>query len=123
MLKTVLIKIESASLLKQSTFDSTDLDDVLDNRDRLPFDSNWIKCYNEINAELVTNPLSKEDMSTIEIIRENAFKAVSSVTNQHEIASYISDDFDLIAKSIALASQNAFAKSLYDSYLNGIIPQ
>ncbi len=123
MLKTLLTQINSGNCINKIAFDSIDLDTILDCRDLPPFDSNWVKCYNEIENELVKNPLSNEDLSTIDIIREKAFKAVSSLTSQHEIASYISDDFDLIAKSMALSSNNAFATVLYKSYCDGKIPQ
>ena len=52
-------------------------------------------------------------------ISKIAFIKTSKLTNQHEIASYIADDFEMIGKMIILNDKNDFIQRLYNMYQSG----
>ncbi|WP_299877156.1 hypothetical protein [uncultured Cocleimonas sp.] len=62
----------------------TALDEILDNRDQPAFDNKWVSAYELLGED---EALEKE---------ENIFKKLSVASNNHEICSYIIDDFRLI---------------------------
>lgn len=47
---------------------------------------------------------------------------VSGATAQHEIASYVSDDFELIAKAAATNTVRSFIQSLWSAYTRQTVP-
>jgi hypothetical protein len=57
-----------------------------------------------------------------EDIRRESFLAVSRATTQHEIASYVSDDFDLIVKAAILGLDDPFLSTMWDAYARNEIP-
>ena len=87
-----------------------ELDSILDVRDSKPFDSAWC----ELN-ELVGGDEQHPDAESI-------FVQISSVTNQHEIASYIADDVDLIHRADRKEISTPFLRLLKRCYDKGIVP-
>lgn len=64
------------------------------------------------------------DIERINSLREKAFKLSFRVINNSEISSRISDDFELIAKSVVVGKDNSWAISyLWSSYKGGKFPQ
>ena len=92
-LTKLLYRIESGVIPLTSIFDGSDCDQLLDVRDSSPeFDQKYRESYDlieKLKSTLDTDP-------TVET-RKQSFLIVSSLTQQHEIASYVSDDFELIA--------------------------
>ncbi|CCN73307.1 hypothetical protein [Vibrio nigripulchritudo] len=111
-------------IISSSIFKSADLgneDNILDSRDEAPFDSEWVEIYTLISQEYEqTKP--QEDEEAIESIRKSAFFASEQFFGTHEISSYISDDFDLIAKAIVTNTQDKRITWLLDYYINHGIP-
>ena len=90
---------------------STDqLDDVLDQRDRALFDSQWMNLYQQVN--------------NVELSSSNPelFIQLSNATNHHEVCSYIIDDFELISKAETLGIKSDFLDYLKLSYERGFVP-
>lgn len=111
--------ILSPSLFKKSDFKNEDI--ILDSRDENPFDSEWMDMYNTINQEYKNYQLNKHH-EEIEAIRKDAFMASEQFFGTNEISSYISDDFDLIAKGIVLNSHDKRITWLLNYYIKQGVP-
>ncbi|HDR2846341.1 TPA: hypothetical protein QCK30_004889 [Enterobacter sichuanensis] len=110
-------------LSSASVFDflkTLDADSALDSRDEPQFDDAWMKEFNSLKNE----GFDAGDIERINSLREKAFKLSFRVINNSEISSRISDDFELIAKSVVVGKDNSWAISyLWSSYKGGKFPQ
>lgn len=110
-------------LSSASVFDflkTLDADSALDSRDEPEFDDAWMKEFNSLKNE----SFDADDIEYINSLREKAFKLSFRVINNSEISSRISDDFELIAKSVVIGKDNNWAISyLWSSYKGGKFPQ
>ena len=121
-IKILINDIERGKLLSEGVFKEIDLDSILEIRDSDPFDSEWISCYDEIKEIIEKTPLSNEQHALVDELRKAAFIAASKATGQHEIASYISDDFELISSAIFSGFSNEILSRLLKSYKSGVLP-
>jgi hypothetical protein len=100
-----------------------DHDAILNDRDSdADFEAQWVQCYNQIENQWRTVDVKQEVTTLIEAIYRESFLSVSRATKQHEISSYVSDDFDLIVRGAFLGMTNDFLTSLWDAYNRGKIP-
>lgn len=122
MTKNKLAQVE-IFLSSASFFDflkALDADSALDSRDEPEFDDAWMKEFNSLGNE----SFDADDIKYINSSREKAFKLSFRVINNSEISSRISDDFELIAKSVVVGKDNNWAISyLWSSYKGGKFPQ
>jgi len=96
-------------------------DDALDQRDSSgPFDSDWSEVFNATKERW--RDVSSEVRAQVEEIRREVFLVVSKATHQHEIASYVSDDFDLICRCKVLAIEHPIIEHLWLAYQSGTFP-
>ncbi len=123
----IMIKLEklrdlllSGSLLSKHTFDIDDIEQLLDNRDISVFDNEWIRNYNEIKAMKTSIP--PEVNKLVESIREIAFKITYDSTESSDLASYISDDFGLIAEALFLNYNDDWLNALLKEYTKSKVP-
>ena len=122
----LLAEIANGDIPLAEVFSSADCDSLLDKRDSdASFDATYRKIW-DLNEEHKTT-LNRDPT---EDIRKQSFLAVSNATEQHEIASYVSDDFELIAwESLALVdneipkSGSKFPEWLYSQYKSGTFPR
>jgi len=97
-----------------------DIDESLDARDEDPFDSQWMDNFNRLEK----SHFDPNDLDLINKIRECVFKQSFKVVGSDEISGRISDDFEIIAKDIALNQIDKWPVSyLWKSYQNGIFPK
>ena len=122
-LQRLLDTIREGKLLPATMFDRDDRDDLLDQRDAEEFERPWLACYNRIKEEWSAREPEQAATALMDEIRKESFLAVSRATRQHEMASYVSDDFELIAKSIALDLNDEYANGLLETYEQGEIPK
>lgn len=110
-------------LSSASVFDflkALDADSALDSRDESEFDDAWMKEFNSLENE----SFDADDIEHINSLREKAFKLSFRVINDSEISSRISDDFELITKSVILGKDSSWVISyLWSSYKSGKFPQ
>lgn len=106
----------TGALLLENTFIIDDVDFVLDSRDTDAFDSEWMRNYNSIrkNEKLNTSEVKK----IVEFIREISYKA----TQSSDLASYISDDFGLIAEALIIDYNDDWVNALANEYVEGRVP-
>jgi hypothetical protein len=110
--------LTSGKLLTARTFAGEDPEVMLSLRDDVPFDAEWTR----VEALLKRRPLSKADIALIDPIREAAFKAAFELTQNPELAGYVSDDFGLLAIAIATDFSDPWLNGLWSSYKTGTFP-
>ena len=102
-LESILSRIADGSLLPSGYYSDLARDSALDARDSdQSFVASWAATHEQIQKAWAICPITARQHDLIEHIRHAAFLAVSRATSQHEIASYVSDDLDLIARGVAL---------------------
>lgn len=98
---------------------SLNADEVLDLRDERVFDDIWMQHFSQLSRV----SLSDDDVAAISLIREQAFKQTFLITENADLASAVSDDFDLIAKSLLSGRQDQWPiQYLWHCYSTGIFP-
>jgi len=119
----LLSEIENGQIPLAAIFLAANCDLLLDKRDSDDsLDATYRAIWN-LNEKRKTT-LNRDPT---EDIRKQSFLVVSNVTEQHEIASYVSDDFALIAwESLALVDESITKSGsqlpewLYSQYKSGI---
>jgi len=121
-LESILAGIAAGRLLDRNYYASIDCDQMLDRRDEEAFDNAWNACFEEVTAlwDAYDNRDSMDER--IDQIRREAFLAVSRASNQHDIAGYVSDDFELIARACVLGVVHPFVDCLWQHYMRGTFP-
>ena len=103
------------------TYDENYINGLLDSRDRAPFDTEWCRVYDEIEAlkndRNYTDEIKKEQGK----VREKAFIIIEKKT-QSELSDYVSDDFGMICDSLVLNYKDEWLNKLIEMYKNKRIP-
>ena len=81
-----------------------------------------MRCYNQIEDRWRSAEVKQDLAALIDDVRRESFLSVSRATAQHEIASYVSDDFDLIVRGAVLGINDDFLNRLWDAYNRNEIP-
>ena len=120
-LHALLARLKSQGLIQPDYFAQLDCDRALEQRgSNSRFDADWVEAYK--STEVGWSNMPVELRTQIDIIRQEAFMQVSRATTQHEIASYVSDDFDLICRCHVLGYEPAIVDSLWRAYELGRFP-
>lgn|GEM_PF-1779888 len=100
---TIFSRITDGSLLPVGYYSALDRDAALDARDSdRSLTAAWAAVHERIEEAWASSPPDERRRDLVERIRREAFFTVSEATSQHEIASYVSDDLDLVARGEAL---------------------
>ena len=122
-LQEIRTAIDTSSVLKPSNIGSLDHDEILDARDtEASFEDQWVQAFEKVNVAWEQFGQADDFEKLIEEIRHASFMAVSKVTHQHEIASYISDDFEMIAKASVTETVDPFILAMWSAYQRQEIP-
>lgn len=108
--------------LDKIDFSNIDIDMILDNRDNNPFDNEWVRVYNDIEELKTEKSYTDEDKKYSSDIREKAFTKIYELSDDGELAEYISDDFGLIADSQIVNYTDIWLENLISCYENATIP-
>ena len=124
--KNALGKIENlvfgGEMPSEQALSGNDFDDLLDARDASEFASPWTTAYNAASKLYTESNSLQSEKVRIDKVREHIYKRVYNRTEVSDLASYISDDFDLILKSLLTSIENDWVNSLWLSYKGGDIP-
>lgn len=112
--------IESGVLLSKNTFIIDDIDSILDSREEIDFDDEWVRNYNAVNEK--KDLINTENKKLIDSIREISFKVLYNATESPDLAGYVSDDFGLIAEALIINYNDEWLNALAKTYLEGKIP-
>lgn len=118
MLNNLLIAVDSNRAIRASLFENCDLEELLDMRDDKEFDSEWMRVYDTLN----TFEIGDFDKKTIDNIREKSFLKSYNLSELGDIASCVSDDFEIICKAYLTNYNDMWVNSLIMSYVNGKFP-
>lgn len=105
-----------------STSSEDEQNAMLDNRDRKPFDPEWVRVDKAVKQLELDQQLSDEDKTAIDELRETTFKRTYQVVVNGELAGYVSDDFDLIARALVVDYRDAWLDALWAKYQTGDFP-
>ncbi|WP_341278342.1 hypothetical protein [Paenibacillus sp. FSL H8-0537] len=118
-LDNLLESLEAGSLLTEQTFSELDADQYLDKRDAN--DEEWITASKR--WELDADGTDVEESEQIRAGREQAFKQAFRLTENHDLAGYISDDIRLICMALKQdGGEDPVIKHMLSSYLQGQLP-
>ena len=118
MLNNLLIEVESNRVIRVPLFENCDLEELLDMRDDEEFDSEWMRVYDALN-EFEIGDFEKKK---IDNIREKSFLKSYNLSGLGDIASCVSDDFEIICKAYLTNYNDMWVNSLIMSYVNGKFP-
>jgi hypothetical protein len=122
-LRSIQYRISEGSLLPAAYFAELDCDAALDCRDRdKEFDASWVRLYKEVERRWIREVVAENLRSLAESIRQESFLAVSRATEGHEIASYVSDDFDLVVRGRIVGLADPLWEQLWRVYDEGKFP-
>lgn len=76
------------------------------------FEEQWLN----LSAQVSEHAFQSDEREVAKQLAKKAFLSVSKVTNQHEIASYVADDIELLALACLAEIQSEFAEQLYQGY-------
>ena len=113
---------ELIAKIEEIDFSNMDIDNLLDNRDQDPFDSEWTRVYQEIEAIKEEKSYTDENENYNSNIREKVFSKIYNLSGHDELAEYVSDDFGLIVDSKILEYSDTWLDKLISSYENANIP-
>ena len=102
-------------------FDEDYPDELLDTRDSAPFDTEWCRVDEEIEALKNTQCYTDKNEEEQGKIREKAFMIIEENIDG-ELSEYVSDDFGLIYDSLALNYKDEWLNKLITAYKNKKIP-
>jgi hypothetical protein len=113
----MLAAIDSGTICGPATFEGVDCDAVLDALDGSPaYEAERLKLKDSVDHAWELAAPSPVIRDLAERIRKHVFLAVSEASGQHEIASYVSDDFDLIVRARVAGVKSAFLERLWAAY-------
>lgn len=109
--------LPTAESLSQSNYD-----DLLDARDAEAFAGPWTEADAFATALFSKLPDEKRETARVDKIRAYVFKRVYQETQVSDLASYVSDDIDLILKHLLGNMQNGWVNGLWLFYQAAGIP-
>lgn len=95
---------------------------MLDIRDQKEFEVEWLRVNQAVKQREESQQLSAEDKTAIDELREATFKKTYQVTSNGELAGYVSDDFDLIARALVVNYRDSWLDTLWMQYQVGDFP-
>ncbi|MCZ7606403.1 MAG: hypothetical protein M5U25_10075 [Planctomycetota bacterium] len=110
--------LTSRKILKAGSLQQVDIEQVLEGRDEKEFEDAWLAAFDALKSLTLSNDKQRQ----VDEIREAAFKAVYDATGSDELAGYVSDDFDVIARAALNDEDQCFAGAMLDDYLRALIP-
>lgn len=116
--EVLLRAIQNGILLGESTFEDLDADWILSGRDEPDFEREWLRlfeCLKDVTFDADEN-------QKINQLRDAAFKATFKNCSNPDLAGYVSDDFEVIAKGVAREPEDAFLAKLLETYVAHSIP-
>lgn len=110
--------LANSNLLNFHALNENSIDEMLDRRDDAVFEEDWLRVFQKLENELFTDDALME----IKNIREIAYQKTFEATNHSELAAYVADDFEMIAKSLLADFSDEWLNALFLSYLHGAFP-
>lgn len=110
-------KLPTAETLSQEGYDT-----LLDERDADEFAAPWTDVYEASEASFKQIEANQGVKARIDKVSEYVYKRVYNQTTVSDLASYTSDDIDLILRYLLTAVPSNWVNALWLSYKQGAIP-
>lgn len=117
-LNLLLKKINEGKIISEEMFNKMDIDQLLDLRDEPEFDSHWMRVFNQIEGY----SFSDADNHTIAEIKKESYLKAYEASQSSEVASCVSDDFELIARAYVISINDCWLNSVILSYEDNKFP-
>lgn len=91
-------------------------DSWLDLRDSDEFDASWMSAHLSTKERETSSPLGQDELEIVNHIREMAFLKTIRATGHSELAAYVSDDFELMARAARIGFEDRWLRALSDVY-------
>lgn len=118
MLDKIKDKINKEEIINMSFFENYEADELLDMRDDAEFDSEWMRVFNALNEINI----GVSEKQTIDSIREKSFLRAYDLSESSDVASCVSDDFEIICKACISGYDDKWLNSLIVSYAKNKFP-
>ncbi|TRX74774.1 hypothetical protein [Pseudomonas mangiferae] len=96
--------------------------DCLDSRDTDPFDSEWVSVDKLLSNEIKNSSEKDKIESLRDRYRKSFFDKVIRSSGSADLASYVSEDIELIIGVIFLSIESDFIYSMICSYAKDVVP-
>lgn len=103
----------------KAQFTASFINNYLDKRDTKNFDNEWRSAFEYFDN---IAHKSNEFLSNENNLREQIFKKVAQLTQNHELAAYLSDDGGLIYANVYFDANHKFVDYLYQCYKSDLLP-
>lgn len=110
----LLDKMKQRSIIPKLSLEQEEIDAALDERDAPDFAESWMSAFRQVGA---MKGCTQDAEPRITQLREMAYVQAYERWQSPDLAAYISDDFGLIADSLALNTDNAWLNGLLHAYL------
>jgi hypothetical protein len=114
----LLRAIQERVLLGPDTFENEKLEAALSGRDAPAFELKWLQLFERVKDI----DLAEDEAAGLDQLRESAFRTTFKHSADPELSSYISNDFEVIAKGIIRGQEDAFLNAMLEAYASGRIP-
>ncbi len=96
---------------------------MLEARDGEEFESQYSRAFSQVEA-LETSPFTNDEVSDCQAIMRLAFKKSFALlsASSGEIAAYVADDFDLLARAIRVDLKDSWFEQFFSEYKSGRFP-
>lgn len=102
--------------------EENELADWLDLRDASPFDAQWMRSFALVLDHERDHVPTPDELKALEQLRKTAFSKAAKATGSTELAAYISDDLDLLARAARVELEDDWLVSLHRAYEEGRFP-
>ena len=110
--------LSNSNILNFHALNENDIDEMLERRDDAGFEEDWLRVFQKLEGKL----FSGNALTEIKNIREIAYKKTFEATKHSELAAYVADDFEIIAKSLFADFSDEWLNALFLLYLHGAFP-
>jgi hypothetical protein len=119
----ILKMLESGQLITPPVFDDLDLNDALDARDDPIFDKEWMRVYDQVKPVFESSVDDADLIARIDKVRELSFIRTDRIVRIHDIAGYVSGDFELFCWALLVGFEDPWLNALWNSYRVGRFPR
>jgi len=92
-LTNIVHKIKDEINIQTLVSSIADIDSFLDSRDEDDFDTQWVKAFEKLSS--IESSFSQQERLIFNKFREDIYKQILEASNSSELASYLSEDFEL----------------------------
>ena len=112
--------VDNGSSRAFASISHAEINELLDVRDSDEFESQWLGIYHRL--EEVSSSLSDSDSDRVQRLCKAVYTKSFEISQHPEFSSYVSDDFELLGKSLIADSHFPWLNGLWISYKNGCFP-